>query len=317
MSELKLFENSSFGSVRVVMINDDPWFVAKDVCDCLDLGNSRQAVSYLDDDEKQVLTGDQLSETQSLCNVINNDVAQNADLPDLSSLATSPRGFSVISEFGLYNLVMRSRKPEAHAFRRWVTHDVLPSIRKTGMYAMPDFKDPAAAARAWADAIDREKAERAEKEKAQAALQAEQSAHLDTQYDLLIAQHNLTDLNDKYSASTEMGSVDDMRSAHDMQATLRKYFDVNKKLWEKGFCWHMSGFMCTYCNGGIRITKSRGFEYALPGELHGHYYYMTRRKTEHSDAAVFPKRAWADVIAYFKSHKDSLKDLPCIGYAAR
>lgn len=87
----------------------EPWFVAKDVCDILELGNTTNALRALDEDEKTNFTN---------CNV-----AQNGGRAPL-----------IISEPGLYKLVMRSRKPEAKEFQRWVTHDVLPQIRKTGGY---------------------------------------------------------------------------------------------------------------------------------------------------------------------------------------
>ena len=118
MSNVAIFENASFGSVRVVMIDGNPWFVAADICRCLDLDNPRQTVSYLDDDEKQLLTGEQFSETQSSCTVINNDGAPTADSG--VSLTCSPSGVNIISEAGLYSLVMRSRKPEAKEFNRCV-----------------------------------------------------------------------------------------------------------------------------------------------------------------------------------------------------
>lgn len=87
----------------------EPWFVAKDVCDILELGNTTNALRALDEDEKTNFTN---------CNV-----AQNGGRAPL-----------IISEPGLYKLVMRSRKPEAKEFQRWVTHDVLPQIRRTGGY---------------------------------------------------------------------------------------------------------------------------------------------------------------------------------------
>lgn len=165
MANIKLFENASFGPVRVVMINDDPWFVAADVCKCLDLSNPSQILTYLDDDEKQLLTGEQFSETQSLCTLTINKGAPNADSG--VSLTCYPSGVNIISESGLYSLVTRSRKPEANTFRRWVTHDVLPSIRKTGMYAP----------RTYLEALKALVAEVEAKEKAQAALLQEQTAH--------------------------------------------------------------------------------------------------------------------------------------------
>lgn len=87
----------------------EPWFVAKDVCDILELGNTTNALRALDEDEK--------------INFTNCNVAQNGGRAPL-----------IISEPGLYKLIMRSRKPEAKEFQRWVTHEVLPQIRKTGGY---------------------------------------------------------------------------------------------------------------------------------------------------------------------------------------
>ncbi|WP_219723965.1 phage antirepressor [Akkermansia muciniphila] len=103
------FQNETLNcTVRAVVKDGEPWFVAKDVCDALEIGNSRQAVSYLDDDEKGVTTNDTLGGTQQV---------------------------SIINESGLYSLILRSRKPEAKKFKKWVTAEVLPSIRKHGAYA--------------------------------------------------------------------------------------------------------------------------------------------------------------------------------------
>ena len=110
MNELKTFQNPKFGTIRTTTINGEPWFVAKDVCDCLELTNTAQTISYLDDDEKGVTTNYTPGGKQEM---------------------------SMISEAGLYSLILRSRKPEAKAFKRWVTHDILPSIRTTGSYSAP------------------------------------------------------------------------------------------------------------------------------------------------------------------------------------
>ena len=95
----------------------EPWFVAKDVCDILELENSRKATADLDSDEKNTVT-------------ISNGIAGNPNK-------------TIISEAGLYRLIMRSRKPEAKDFQRWVTHDVLPSIRKHGAYMTKQTLDKA------------------------------------------------------------------------------------------------------------------------------------------------------------------------------
>jgi prophage antirepressor-like protein len=95
------------GAVRVVLRDDAPWFVAADVCAALSIENNRDAMSRLDDDEKGV---------------------GSIDTPGGAQVMT------IVSESGLYSLVLGSRKPEAKPFKRWVTGEVLPAIRKSGRY---------------------------------------------------------------------------------------------------------------------------------------------------------------------------------------
>lgn len=103
--------------VRVLMDGEkNPWFVAKDVCNILELGNPTEAIRDLEDDEKG------LSKVETI---------------------RGPREVNIINEPGLYTLVFRSNKPKAKTFRRWVTHEVLPSLRKTGAYNMPAENIPA------------------------------------------------------------------------------------------------------------------------------------------------------------------------------
>lgn len=107
MNNLKVFENPNLGKVRVVERNGEPWFVAVDVCRVLGLDDTGKAVSRLDDDELtriKIGSGGQMREAYA------------------------------VNESGLYALVLASRKPEAKAFKRWVTHEVLPAIRRTGRY---------------------------------------------------------------------------------------------------------------------------------------------------------------------------------------
>ncbi|MDX3588554.1 BRO family protein [Streptomyces europaeiscabiei] len=101
--------------VRSVMIDTDPWWVARDVCAVLDIRNVADAMSSLDEDEKGVAT---------------------TDTPG------GPQQTAIINEPGLYSLILRSRKPQAKAFKRWITHEVIPSIRRTGSYSV----EPAAPA---------------------------------------------------------------------------------------------------------------------------------------------------------------------------
>lgn len=110
-NEIKTFSSERFGSIRALALNDEPWFVAKDVCNALGLGNTGQAIAKLDQDEKGITNVDTLGGIQQV---------------------------STISEPGFYKLVLKSRKPEAKAFQRWVTHEVLPSIRRDGAYVASD-----------------------------------------------------------------------------------------------------------------------------------------------------------------------------------
>ena len=120
-NKIKVFENPEFGSVRTVTINGEPWFVAADVCNALDIGNPSQAISRLDDDEKVTLTTNE---------------GHSGKLGGAQML-------NVISEAGLYSLILKSRKPEAKVFKRWITHEVIPDIRQYGMYGTSDFLDKA------------------------------------------------------------------------------------------------------------------------------------------------------------------------------
>jgi len=108
MNNLQIFKNEEFGEVRTVMIEDFPWFALKDVCDILDLSNASVVLQRLEVDEVTKL--------------------------DLGSRSGET---NFINESGLYTVIIRSDKPSAKKFRKWVTSEVLPSIRKTGSYQKP------------------------------------------------------------------------------------------------------------------------------------------------------------------------------------
>lgn len=115
-TELQIFRSEDFGSVRTLYRGGEPWFVAADVCRALEIGNPRQAITRLDDDE--------------ITTVILTDAGADGRM--------IPHKTNIINEFGLYNLILGSRKPEAKAFKRWITHEVIPAIRRDGEYhALP------------------------------------------------------------------------------------------------------------------------------------------------------------------------------------
>ena len=110
MNDIQIFNYNSV-EVRTIQNDGEPWFVLKDVCNVLHIGNSRDVVARLDQDEKGVGQIDTLGGKQEM---------------------------TIINESGLYNVILRSDKPEAKPFRKWVTSEVLPTIRRHGMYATPD-----------------------------------------------------------------------------------------------------------------------------------------------------------------------------------
>lgn len=107
MNQLQIF-NFNENQVRTVLINNEPWFVAKDVCEILEITNPTMALQRLDNDERAKFNLGRQGET------------------------------NIVNEPGLYTLILGSRKPEAKQFKRWVTHEVIPAIRKHGAYMTPE-----------------------------------------------------------------------------------------------------------------------------------------------------------------------------------
>lgn len=127
MTDLQIFNNDRFGQVRIVPVDGELMFVAKDVCDCLEITKYRDAISRLDSDERGSVKLDTPGGKQDI---------------------------AAINEYGLYNLVLSSRKPEAKEFKRWITHDVIPAIRKTGSYSIVIPQTLPEALRAYADEVE-------------------------------------------------------------------------------------------------------------------------------------------------------------------
>lgn len=119
MNELKIFNNPEFGDVRTMMVDDEVWFVGKDVAEALGYSNSSKAVAtHVDNEDKQFV----------MCDIAD---SQNGNVPIGQSKT------AIINESGLYALVFGSKLESANKFKKWVTSEVLPSIRKTGSYQMP------------------------------------------------------------------------------------------------------------------------------------------------------------------------------------
>lgn len=112
MSELQIFKNAEFGSIRTLTINGEPYFVGRDVAEILGYSNSRKALAdHVDEEDKGVTKCDTLGGTQEM---------------------------TVINESGLYSLILSSKLPTTRRFKRWVTSEVLPTIRRHGVYAVDE-----------------------------------------------------------------------------------------------------------------------------------------------------------------------------------
>lgn len=116
MNDIQIFTNNQFGQLKVIERNGEPWFLGKEVADLLGYSNTRDALAkHVDDEDKNTVA---IRDTQ----------------------AGNPFK-TIINESGLYSLILRSQLPSAHQFKRWVTHEVIPTIRKHGVYATADKLD--------------------------------------------------------------------------------------------------------------------------------------------------------------------------------
>ena len=174
---IMIFEDPRFGQQRSILIDGEPWFVAVDVCRALELEKTDRALSRLDDDEKGAHSVSTLGGVQRM---------------------------SVVSESGLYSLILGSRKPEAKAFKRWITHEVIPSIRKHGAYVTDKVLDQMEEHPEWIpEYIQRLRDEKANAKAAREALEEERAknallAPKATYYDSFVDVESLT--NFRYTA---------------------------------------------------------------------------------------------------------------------
>ena len=129
MNEVQLF-NFENHEVRSLLLNNEPWFVGKDVADVLGYSNSRKAMAdHVDDEDKEVIT------------------SRNVTLENIPN-----RGITVVNESGLYSLILSSKLPSAKKFKRWVTSEVLPALRKTGQYQVKELSGSELMAKALIEA---------------------------------------------------------------------------------------------------------------------------------------------------------------------
>ena len=125
-NEITTFTNAEFGSIRTITIANEPWFVGKDAADILGYSNTRKAlIDHVDDEDKGVTKCDTLGGVQDM---------------------------TVINESGLYSLILGSKLPVAKHFKKWVTSEVLPALRKTGQYQVKELSGSELMAKALIEA---------------------------------------------------------------------------------------------------------------------------------------------------------------------
>lgn len=166
-NKIKVFENAEFGSVRTMTINGEPWFVGKDVAMVLGYTNPTKAIRvHVDEEDKGV---------------------NEMDTPG------GKQNIIIVNESGLYNLILSSKLPTAKAFKRWVTSEVLPSIRKNGVYATPEFLQKTISDPQWAMGVLQALADAQDK----IAVQQKQISEMKpkaTYYDLVLQTKNAVNI---------------------------------------------------------------------------------------------------------------------------
>lgn len=219
MNELQVFNNAMFGNVRIILQDNEPWFVAKDVCDCLEHTNPTMALQRLDDDERSKLNLGRQGEA------------------------------NVVNEYGLYSLVLSSRKPEAKEFKRWITHEVLPSLRKYGTYSMDIPRTLPDALKAYANEIEAHNQTRAvlEEQKVLIAAQEQQISEFKP----------IRDYVDEILSSTSALTITQIAADYDITARA-----LNKILEEEKIQRSVGGQWILYKNQmGKGYTKSETFTF--------------------------------------------------------
>ena len=203
-NDIQLFHSDQFGTIRALSVDGEPWFVARDVTDAL--GLDRTATYKLDEDEKGVRSTHTPGGDQQV---------------------------SIISEAGFYKLVLKSRKPEAKAFQRWVTHEVLPAIRRTGGYMASVSDETPEQTMARAVLIAQETIERTNRalrrERERNAALLEHNAQLVPKavfYDNLMDSDGLLSVRD---AAKILKSYDDSMSEHRLRQLLREDWMLEKR----------------------------------------------------------------------------------------
>ena len=229
MNELEIFQNDEFGAVRTTTINDEPWFVGKDVAEILGYTNTPKAIrDHVDDEDK---------------------------LTERIVLSSQNREAILINESGLYSLILSSKMPNAKKFKRWVTSEVLPAIRKHGMYATDELINNPDIAIAAFTALKEEK-EKAKKLAETIAVKEQQISELRPKasyYDVVL---NCKDLVSITEIAKDYGKSG--RWLNEKLHDLKIQFKQGNKIWL---------LYQKYANKGYTSTKTQTYN-GNDGEVH-------------------------------------------------
>lgn len=229
MSELQVFNNAEFGSVRSLMVNGEPYFVAKDIAEILGYANPQKAVrDHVDEEDKGV-----------------NEMVTPG----------GKQSFVVINESGLYSLILSSKLPSAKRFKRWVTSEVLPAIRKHGVFVMDDIVNNTDA---LIEALQAFKAERLQR----VALEEENA----------VQKQQLSEMRPKASYYDVVLNSPDLVSVTEIAKDYGKSAQwLNEKLHDKGIQYKQGGRIWIlyqkYAEKGYTSTKTHTYPDSN-GEIH-------------------------------------------------
>lgn len=133
MNEMQIFNNEEFGKIRTVTIDNEPWFVGKDVAEALGYKNTKDAlINHVAEDDKRIIQRSEIA-------TIENHLPKEVFPMNFVSGEIPNRGLTAINESGLYALIFGSKLESAKRFKHWVTSDVLPTLRKTGQFNMQNM----------------------------------------------------------------------------------------------------------------------------------------------------------------------------------
>lgn len=286
-SLVKCFGNSVLGvNLTTILIDMEPWFIAKEVATLLGYENTTQAIrTNVDELDQKLLSYNECKDIFGQNNLINETIENDNDFGELSdsspnnSIKINNNGMKFINESGLYTLIARSNKPEARKFQRWVTTEVLPSIRKTGQYIIqkqtPSYaiEDPIERAKAW---ISEQEEKRALEDKTKALEVEKRQLEADNE--------NLTEQRDKAIQTKQQ--ISDSKTAKAL-GRVGGLVTANNRLKDE-----------LYGNRNRRTIKAVAIANHLKDKDISHYALIKYCKEHNLEIVKVPDTNWNEVNSY-------------------